>query len=88
MKKIIGTCFVIVLAIGLFFNSISINNDEDMELASLIAINVANAEGSNGPDLDLCSSEPWGYCVLRVQGTYHTFVDCEPDKWYTFADCY
>jgi hypothetical protein len=89
MKKTIGILGVFAIAMAMFINVNFANaNNEDLDLASMIAIGVANAEGSEGPDLDLCSDEPWLWCVLTVQGHHHSFPDCEPDRWYTLADCF
>ena len=45
MKKLTGTLSVVVIAMVMFFSTNSINSSNgDLDLASLIAINTANAE--------------------------------------------
>lgn len=64
MKKIIGILGILVIAIALFVNVNSMNNSSsDVSLASLIATNVANAEGSNPS----CCNDPGDTC--KVYGT-------------------
>lgn len=87
MKKIIG-----ILGVGVFALTMLINTtkENDIDLASQIAINVAQANVSEpiDPDLDECSSEEWKWCVITFSnGHSHSFPDCEPDRWYTLADC-
>ncbi|AUC21957.1 MULTISPECIES: hypothetical protein [Polaribacter] len=59
--------------------------NNDSTLASLIAINVANAEYDDG---DICSDE-WDApgCTFIQNGHAYIAYDCEPDTWYTLADC-
>lgn len=45
MKKLIGIIGVVAIAMTIFFNTNSLNSStENLDLASLIAINTANAE--------------------------------------------
>ena len=56
MKKIIGILGVAVIAATMFFSA-NVMSTNDTGLASVIALNTANAEGSEAMDLDKCSSE-------------------------------
>lgn len=86
MKKIIGIIGVVVFALTMFINT---TEENSTDLVDQIAISVAFAnQDPPDEDADLCSDEPDGYCVIYLQGHYHTFNDCEPDTWYTLADCF
>jgi len=81
MKKLIGMVGVAVIAMAMFF---SMNNNmdgfnSDADLASIMAINIANAEGS-GND---CTKEPNYAC----NGHDYVIINCDEDKWYTVANC-
>ena|GEM_PF-2675020 len=70
MKKKIGIFSVVIIACAMFFNAnLTQNTKSDVNLASLIAINIANAEGSN-PN---CCNDPGDQCAV-----YGTIIkDCD-----------
>lgn len=73
MKKKIGIFIVAIIACAMFFNAnLSQNTKSDVNLASLIAINIANAEGSN----PFCCDDPGDTC--KVYGT--TIQDCDESE--------
>jgi hypothetical protein len=94
--KFITGLGVIVITMTLFFTTNSVNSNST-DLASLIAINTANAEGAEAPDRDECSKEDDLTCEVEYpwinnpngngQHLIVTLYDCEPDVWWTFADC-
>ncbi|QTD39212.1 hypothetical protein JL193_08245 [Polaribacter batillariae] len=85
--KFITGLGVVAIAITLFLNT-NIQNRNNADLASLIAMNVASAEGDEAIDGDLCSLEQDKWCHVENNGWMHHIYNCEPDKWYTLADCY
>jgi len=85
MKKLIGILGVAVIAVTMFANTNSANINKNTDLASLIAMNVANAEDEDG---DLCSSEPDITCwVSYPDGSIFFSPNCEPDTFWTWSDC-
>ena len=49
MKKIIGIIGIAVIAMAVFFNANTMNGSNgDLDLANLIAMNIANAENTGG----------------------------------------
>ena len=69
MKKIIGILGVVVIAVAMFFSTNAMNNSNgNFDLASLLALNTANAE---------CNSCPGGINICRIA------VDCGTgSSWY------
>ena len=69
MKKLIGILGIAVIATAMFFNT-NTNHADNIDLSSLIAINMANAEDSGGatcePGGTSCSTA--NYC--RKGSTY------------------
>ncbi len=73
MKKIIGVLGVVAIAVALYFNVNSVNNNTD--LASLIAMNTASAESGTAtvPCVDVPQS-----------GTLDDARKCDGCTWDTF----
>lgn len=69
MKKLIGIVGIAVMAMAMFFST-NTNHTDNVNLSSLIAINIANAESSGGaicePGGNSCSTS--NYC--RKDSTY------------------
>lgn len=69
MKKLIGMLGIAVIAMAMFFNT-NTNHTDNVNLSSLIAINIAYAESSGGaicePGGNSCSTA--NYC--RKNSTY------------------
>ena len=94
MKKILGILGVAVFALTLFVNTI---NKTKVDLSDLIVMNLAAANvdgGTEMPDRDECSSEPeescrvtYSWIIVNGSPLTHNFYGCEPDTWYTLADC-
>ena len=77
MKKVIGILSVLLLAVALYVSSTSTSGTANMDLASLIAVNTANAE-----QIDGCDDDVFDRCT--VGGT--TYYDCDDSSfWHT---CY
>ena len=72
MKKIIGILGVAVIAMAMFFSTNNLNSsNEDLELASLIAIDTANAEWSLYgccPDGPFCQGVQYCHYSLFASG--------------------
>lgn len=91
MKKISGILTIAIVAATLFFGS---NFDKKIDSNEVLAMEIAHAQVIVAePDLDECSSKPDQRCTIQLPVTVNgiplrrTFSDCEPDKWYTLADC-
>lgn len=74
MKKLIGILGVAVIAMAMFFNTNTTNN-ENLDLASLLAISTANAEVTATID-DCDAADPEDVC----HGNGH-WVGCD-DSWF------
>ncbi|MFV0505962.1 MAG: hypothetical protein ACK5L5_04520 [Bacteroidales bacterium] len=72
MKKIIGILGVFAIAMTMFFSTT--NSSGNTDLASLIAINTANAES----DRNACDNDPYDQCVVHNV----TIQDCDPSWFY------
>lgn len=68
MKKVITIFGMIALATGVFFSS-NIKPDQNLDLASIIAINSVNAEEPGGP-----SSGDGVCCALVTMETCYTLI--------------
>ena len=67
MKKLTGILGVTVIAVAMFFNSNAMNNSNgDLDLASLLEVNTANAECDRATLDSYCY---WGnLCILICDG--------------------
>ncbi len=73
-----------IFSVALFFNTNLLNN-RDVDLASLIETNIANAEDM---DLDKCTRWTSGVCVVRhSSGGLYVNTNCDMDEWYTASNC-
>ncbi len=80
MKKLIGVLGVALIAMALFLSTNTINTN-DVDLASLMSMNTANAECEG---LNDCLRNP-GYVCILLHPTDPT-LDCEtPEGWAWFA---
>ncbi|MBA0883952.1 hypothetical protein [Flavobacterium undicola] len=71
MKKIIGVLGVAVIAVAMFFSANAVNSSvADLNLNSLINLNVAHAEGETTPTCDTwCHPSPGYWCRLTNKVT-------------------
>ncbi len=69
MKKIIGILGVFVIAMAMFFNTSAMNSSNgDLDLASLLNMNTANAECGPAPSCaSVCGPNPLFYCILTCE---------------------
>jgi hypothetical protein len=81
MKKIIGILGVAVIAVAMFFSSNAVNSSMgDLNLASLISLNNANAECGAPPSCSsVCHSNPYFHCVLTCEMNYITCDNTYPN---------
>ncbi len=77
MKKLIGIVGVAVIAMAMFFSTSALNSSSgDLDLASLLNINTANAESGTykGP---LCSNQSGTiYCCKGSEGSCSAGAKC------------
>ncbi len=85
MKKIIGILGIVVLAIVLFLNvSTIVENNPNLDLATLTSLTTANAEDG---DSDVGNwKSAYIYCSPRVEQETYTLTVSVNDVWNTRAD--
>lgn len=84
LKNILGILGFVALIATVYVNQ-NTKISKDIDLASLVA--TASAAGEEAFDRDLCSAEPNHTCIVNGGGRFFHSDRCEPDTWYTLADC-